>query len=522
MKIINTSLFLFFFQIYFLFITQSYAQDSLYLVGTITGESYDKRIYDVKSIGDVNGDGFEDFITAHYFDKSAALYFGSINLDLTPDIIFHYPNSEDSVRYFGIPYKIGDVNNDGYDDFVITGTFLGLDMFPKGKVFLYLGGEIIDTIPAAEFYESWIEDSFGETVGVGDINKDGYDDFVICSPYNWTSARGYVYLFWGGDTISWERSLTFTSPQDTIEDFFGSSAANIGDINNDGFDDIAIGATVWTSLVDTAKVYIFYGGEQMNIEPDTFLTSGNAADEFGRIIKNAGDLNNDGLTDFIIAGYPYIYTYIAGINPPLIITGYSLDAEGDINNDGYSDFIVGNNWKIIVYLGSENFNGNDYLVINDDDSLGFTLNINIAKDLNSDGFDELFALSPNWPFSENAVGKVFIYSFKKIVNINEDTRIRPYHFELYQNYPNPFNPSTMINYQLSFNSQVMISVYDVLGRKITTLVNQAKSAGNYKIEFDVSKYNLSSGVYFCELTIKGDTSSINGVESQRIKMLYIK
>ncbi len=59
----------------------------------------------------------------------------------------------------------------------------------------------------------------------------------------------------------------------------------------------------------------------------------------------------------------------------------------------------------------------------------------------------------------------------------------------------------------------------MLGREIVTLVNEEKPAGEYKVEFDASKYNLSSGVYFCELKIYGGNTSANGVESQRIKMV---
>ena len=62
---------------------------------------------------------------------------------------------------------------------------------------------------------------------------------------------------------------------------------------------------------------------------------------------------------------------------------------------------------------------------------------------------------------------------------------------------------------------VTIKVYNVLGKEVATLRNKYQSAGIHKIEFDASKYNLSSGVYFCELKIKGG-------DSQRIKMVFIK
>jgi len=73
----------------------------------------------------------------------------------------------------------------------------------------------------------------------------------------------------------------------------------------------------------------------------------------------------------------------------------------------------------------------------------------------------------------------------------------PNSFVLSQNYPNPFNPSTKISYSVPKSSLVTIKVYDVLGKKITTLLNEEKSVGNYEVEFNGR--NLSSGVYFYKM-----------------------
>jgi hypothetical protein len=67
-------------------------------------------------------------------------------------------------------------------------------------------------------------------------------------------------------------------------------------------------------------------------------------------------------------------------------------------------------------------------------------------------------------------------------------------FRLYQNYPNPFNPFTTIDYTVPQTSHVIINVYDVLGNKIQTLVNEFKNPGSYSINFEGSE--LSSGLYF--------------------------
>jgi hypothetical protein len=80
-------------------------------------------------------------------------------------------------------------------------------------------------------------------------------------------------------------------------------------------------------------------------------------------------------------------------------------------------------------------------------------------------------------------------------------------YNLHQNYPNPFNPSTVISYQLSAVSYVTLKVYDILGREITTLVNESKPAGEYEFEFNAIKYNLPTGVYFYRLSSGAFTST---------------
>ncbi|MCL4279082.1 MAG: T9SS type A sorting domain-containing protein, partial [Ignavibacteriaceae bacterium] len=79
-------------------------------------------------------------------------------------------------------------------------------------------------------------------------------------------------------------------------------------------------------------------------------------------------------------------------------------------------------------------------------------------------------------------------------------------FELYQNYPNPFNPSTVIGYQLPVSSDVTLTIYDVLGNEVVTLVNEYRPAGSYEVEFNTSELPsrsgsaLTSGVYFYRLS----------------------
>ena len=82
-------------------------------------------------------------------------------------------------------------------------------------------------------------------------------------------------------------------------------------------------------------------------------------------------------------------------------------------------------------------------------------------------------------------------------NVIEVDVVLPIEFSLEQNYPNPFNPATSIRYAINSKQKVHLLVYNVLGKEIATLVNEAKPAGNYEVSFDASK--LSSGVYFYQL-----------------------
>ncbi|MFQ3597399.1 MAG: endonuclease/exonuclease/phosphatase family protein [Chloroherpetonaceae bacterium] len=102
----------------------------------------------------------------------------------------------------------------------------------------------------------------------------------------------------------------------------------------------------------------------------------------------------------------------------------------------------------------------------------------------------------------------------------EPNNSKPHSFALQQNYPNPFNPSTTIAYQLGSISDVKLEIYDVLGRKVGTLVNSRQAAGAYSVNFNASR--LSSGVYFYRLqaTATNGATGQNFVETK--KMMLVK
>ena len=129
---------------------------------------------------------------------------------------------------------------------------------------------------------------------------------------------------------------------------------------------------------------------------------------------------------------------------------------------------------------------------------------------------------------------------------NEQNSEIPSNFYLSQNYPNPFNPSTTIKYSnpnpnchaefisASYNSEipkqvrhdnvnVALKVYDILGREVVTLVNESQKPGNYEVKFNCHSgacRNLTSGVYFYQLTVGASTGSAsNFVETKKMILL---
>ena len=104
-------------------------------------------------------------------------------------------------------------------------------------------------------------------------------------------------------------------------------------------------------------------------------------------------------------------------------------------------------------------------------------------------------------FTDNApVYRVFeVYQKVTVTGIKQITGNIPDAFSLYQNYPNPFNPSTSIRFDVQRQSNVTLKVYDVMGREITTLIdNEVVSPGTKEVDFDAS--DLSSGIYFYTLS----------------------
>ena len=114
-----------------------------------------------------------------------------------------------------------------------------------------------------------------------------------------------------------------------------------------------------------------------------------------------------------------------------------------------------------------------------------------------------YATSPDgitWTKHDNPATMDSPYSESDPVLTDIDQSIRPgipEKFQLYQNYPNPFNPSTTISYQLAIGSQIELSIYNLRGQRVATLVNKKQTAGSYQVQWDATGF--AGGVYFYRL-----------------------
>ena len=493
----------------FYFTLTLFAQDELQLLATMTGEKTGDMFSVVSGVGDVNGDGYDDVLVGTRYGNYAKLYFGGAPFDTIADL-----------RFTGVNIgAAGDVNGDGYDDILVLNAH---------KVYLYFGGSDMDTIADFEFEGEYYQEMFGTTLtGVGDVNGDGFDDFMISSSYNWYDGMGRMYLFFEGTSLDNVPSITFVS--DKMEDFFGYSGCGGIDINCDGFDDIIISSPAQLIAADSGKVMIYFGGAEMDSIADIILPGTDI--DFGKIIANAGDLNGDEISDFLISSLQYVHLYL-GIDSLIVIPAsnmgfggfISVGAGGDINNDGFDDFLIGNtNYRnsadvmvgqIRGYYGAAALDTLCDFCMEGETKWGeFSKYITIVGDINGDGFDEVLIGAPKFSDYQNPQGKVYVYSYTEGNVIDElRNRIKPQRFQLFQNYPNPFNIKTRIDFIIDRPSNVNLVIYNPIGQKVQTLIDNELDKGWYSYIWDAKE--MANGIYLCSLTTLKCTNTI--------KLLLIK
>ena len=380
----------------------------------------------------------------------------------TSDIIFNGVAASESG---GKAVAFGDLNGDGYTDFVVGAPDATANSVASaGKVYIYYGRSSLAgtfnlstanvTILGANGGAGGIQ--LGSALAVGDFNNDSIADLFIGAEYGGSDAKGRVYAIFGSSSIpstidlatESRANITFSGINQTSHT--GASIV-LGDINGDRVKDVVIGSPSenrFSSYAYSGEVYVVFGRPtpltsynlltQVNV---TFWVNSSTAYLGDRRGLAIGDISRDGIDDLFISGtnnnggsyVVYGFDTITGNISLSTKANYTLDFTqsnsmilADINNDGVLDLIQGdetdssNNGYILVYYGSSaNLTGtrgysdrNLSIIGSNAERFGYDL---ATGDYDNDGIIDLFVSAP-YADNHTATDKGVIYLFYGPIN----------------------------------------------------------------------------------------------------------
>jgi len=402
--------------------------------------------------GDLNGDGLGDIVAGAYaydgnwVDEGTFLvWHGATTKDGHIEYVAQRYGSEPG-EFFGISTgRAGDVNGDGYDDLIAGAPLHDGTFTDGGAAYIYFGSESgIPTTPQwttlGEAETAWYGYS---TSGAGDVNGDGFADVLVGSVAytNTLTWQGKAYLYFGSETGP---SLTpdWSIEGGTENDLLGQNVTAAGDVNGDGFSDIAVSAPNYTGNLDNEGAVFVYLGSPTGpaSTPDWTALAGQegASSSHG---ATAGDVNGDGYDDFLVAIDFYdtsasqggrVECYYGSASGLSILPdwsmegafiggwlGRSISTAGDVNRDGYADVIIGeenydasnlNQGAIYLLLGGPSgLSTYDSIHTGFQENSGYGFSCSTAGDLNGDGFADVIVGANDYDGSHDNSGAIFVY-----------------------------------------------------------------------------------------------------------------
>ncbi|NNL22207.1 MAG: choice-of-anchor D domain-containing protein [Ignavibacteriaceae bacterium] len=484
------------------------------------------RIEALKPINDITGDGIQDVVisTENYWTMCLD---GAASGTSFPIWIFTTYMGSNNTGSIGANFEYGvqdamqianDLNGDGFNDVILA--------VGGGNEHVYVldgtNGEIIWQ------YGDDINYSLGDFEAVDvqrDFNGDNINDVLAIADGN-SAGTGYkrAFLFDGTNgNVIWEHFYPGPNPS------FGKTIVSIDDFTGDNIPEVAIAYGNNGSTNQAVRTLNGSNGqeiwtrEMIEYEPKELIalplpgggTDIIAAEYFNRIHRLDGmsgditwtyplggsagviqlnlieDIDSDQIPDVLIASFAGngINCLSGGSGTQLwswqMDFQFGVTAIPDIDNDGGEDVVVGSRDQYLYCI-----NGKGDSVIFQNQFSDWLYSVNVMASIDGNISYEILAGTRDGVVASLSGGT------DTVTTVGTSQEI-PTDYVLYQNYPNPFNPNTIIEFRIPLVGLVNLKIYDILGREITTLVNEEMQAGNYKIDFDAS--TLASGIYFYTL-----------------------
>jgi hypothetical protein len=309
--------------------------------------------YSVGTAGDVNGDSYSDVIIGapHYTSTGngmAYVYHGAASgLSSSPNWVADIGQAD--ARFGWSVATAGDVNHDGYSDVIVGAPYYDNGQSDEGKAFAYRGSASGLSLTANWAVEgNYANALFGWSVGAaGDVNGDGFSDVIVgAKGYNPDAGKVFVYY---GYASGLSPTANWTAQGEKAYNEFGYSVGTAGDVNDDGFSDVIIGAWHYSvpGGLDEGRAYIYQGSPSGLSTSFDWKAQGNYwYTYFGCSVGTAGNVNGDDFDDVIVGaagwsnntpdyGIGRAYVYYGDYLPPKI--GYSPTSFSFSANQGGSN-----------------------------------------------------------------------------------------------------------------------------------------------------------------------------------------
>lgn len=340
-------------------------------------------------------------------------------------VVIHTFTGEAAGDQFGwVSEDLGDITGDGVHDLVITAPANDANGVNTGRIYVYNGatGALVFPPISGTITNSRVGSSIGPA---GDVNMDGITDIVAGAP---SVLQGRVYIYSGADG-----SLLRTYFGQINGDQFGFAVKGIGDLDNDGYSDILVGAQFNdVNGANSGKAYVYSGAPAASLICSMNGIDGN--DHFGSGVDVVGDVTGDGITDLCVGAETATVGTTAGTGRAYIFSGadcllggtvsafrtlipsfpasrfgqFFIDGEADVDNDGTPDVYVSdyNANRAHIFSGAT---GANIWTFSGDGNGGFGIG-RMAGDVDDDGWADLLLAAWVSPVGGNQAGKAFVYS----------------------------------------------------------------------------------------------------------------